>query len=80
MKIAPVETYHMDRVTDMLKEVELPLTELLKKENPGLYDHYIDQMTSLLSEYPLSHVHLFSMGFTSAWLLIREAMKDEGLN
>lgn len=80
MKIAPVEEYHIDRVTDMLKEIDLPLTEILKKENPGLYNHYMDQIKSLVSQYPLSEVHLFSMGFTSAWLLIREAMKDEGLN
>lgn len=83
MKIPNVEDKHMDRALEFV--LKLPdndsLKELIAKENPGMYEVLKEQL-KILAYHKESdeYIQTYLTGFYSCYFLIREAMKDEGLN
>jgi hypothetical protein len=57
------------------------LKEIVKKDNPGLMKALAEQVDILVSaEESEEYIQAFVTGFYSCYFLIKEAMRDEGLN
>ncbi|MGA1047637.1 MAG: hypothetical protein ACO3UU_06480 [Minisyncoccia bacterium] len=83
MKVPNVEDKHMDRALDFV--LKLPdnnsLKECVIKENPGMYEVLKGQLKVLkYNGESDEYIQAYLTGFYSCFFMIREAMKDEGLN
>jgi hypothetical protein len=83
MKIPNVEDKHIDRALEFV--LKLPdndsLKEVIQKENPGMYEALKEQLKVLsYNGESEEYTQTYLTGFYSCFFMIREAMKDEGLN
>ena len=83
MKVPNVEDKHMDRALEFV--LALPDNDSLKecviKENPGMYEVLKGQLKVLkYNGESDEYIQAYLTGFYSCFFMIREAMKDEGLN
>jgi len=83
MKVPNIEEKHMDRALEFV--LKLPNNDSLKacvmKENPGMYEVLKGQLKVLAyNGESEEYIQSYLTGFYSCFFMIREAMKDEGLN
>ena len=83
MRIPNVEEKHMDRALETVLSIpdNGSLKEMIKKDNPGLMKALREQVErQVKAGESEEYIQAFVTGFYSCYFLIKEAMRDEGLN
>ena len=83
MRIPNVEERHMDRALEVVLSIpnNASLKEVIKKDNPGLMKALREQVEiQVKAGESEEYIQAFVTGFYSCYFLIKEAMRDEGLN
>ena len=83
MRIPLVEDKHMDRALQAVLKIpdRDSLKDIVRSENAGIIKALKEQVSILIhAGESEKYIESFVTGFYSCYFIIREAMRDEGLN